>query len=131
MTNKTFPNMAGVEACDEVLEKELIEAGIEVHKLPSFMTVANSEVPAKIIGSVEGWNFTRAWYYWAAKGPGIALEDATELHETHGQEVRVDGHCGCPSPKEWNKNFATGMYHVDTQEGLNALAAMIRKIAAR
>jgi hypothetical protein len=121
--------MAGVETCDEALEKELLEAGIEVHKLP--FVVANSEVPAKIIGSVAGWGFKRAWYYWVADGPGIPLEDATELHETHGQEVRVEGHCGCPSPKEWNKNFATGMYHVDSQEGLNALASMIRKIAAR
>ncbi len=128
MTKKVFPNMAGVEACDEVLEKELLEAGIEVHILPISI---GGEVPTKIIGSVQGWNFERAWYYWVAKGPGISVEDATDLFNTHGQEVRTDGHCGCPSPKEWNGNFGTGMYHVDTQEGLNALAATIKKIAAR
>ena len=129
MTKKVFPNMAGVETCDEVLEKELLEAGIDIHKLP--IILSNSEVPSKLIGGIEKWSFRRAWYYWVAEGPGISLEDATDLFNTHGKEVRTDGHCGCPSPKEWNKNFAPGMYHVDTQEGLNALAAMIRKIAAR
>lgn len=129
MSKKVFPNMAGVDTCDETLEKELLEAGIEVIKLP--IHVPQSEVPSKLIGSVERWSFKRAWYYWVAEGPGISVEDATDLFHTHGQEVRTEGHCGCPSPKEWNKNFGTGMYHVDTQEGLNALAAMIRKIAAR
>jgi len=128
MTKEVFPNMAGVETCDEVLEKELLEAGIEVLMLPFSL---NQEVPAKIIGGVDKWSFKRAWYYWVAEGPGISVEDATDLFNTHGQEVRTDGHCGCPSPKEWNGNFGTGMYHVDTQEGLNALAATIKKIAAR
>jgi len=123
-----FPNMAGIETCDEVLEKELLEAGIDVHHMPA---AVYGEVPAKIIGGVDKWSFKRNWYYWVAEGPGISVQDATDLHNKHGQEVRVDGHCGCPSPKEWNGNFATGMYHVDSQEGLNALSAMIRRIAAR
>ena len=129
-----LPNLAGVETCDETIRKELELAGIEISELPIIM--GNSEVPYKVIGSIPTggvghWSFTRAWRYWVAEGPGLSVEDASELHAEYGDEVRVDGHCGCPSPKEWNGNFGTGLYHVDTQRGLNALATMIRKIANR
>jgi adenosyl cobinamide kinase/adenosyl cobinamide phosphate guanylyltransferase len=43
----------------------------------------------------------------------------------------VDGHCGCPSPREWHHGFAVGLYHVDTQEALNALADTIRRVHQR
>lgn len=130
-----LPNLAGVETCDETMRKELEEAGIVIDVLPMVLRY-HREVPYRVIGSIPTggvgfWGFTRAWRYWVVEGPGLALEDATELHEKHGQSVRVNGHCGCPSPKEQNGNFATGSYHVDTQEGLNALAVMIRKVAAR
>jgi hypothetical protein len=42
--------------------------------------------------------------------------------------VRVEGHGGCPSPLEYCKGFAVGLYHVDTQKGLNALAQVIKNI---
>jgi hypothetical protein len=86
------------------------------------------EVPTKIFGSLYDWSFRRAWYYWSAIGPGIPPAYAMELHKTHGTQVRVAGHCGCPSPLEWYKGFAVGDYHIDTQEGLIALADTIRKI---
>lgn len=130
-----FPNLAGVETCDETMRKELEEAGIVIDVLPRILGNCG-EVPYRVIGSIPTggvgyWSFIRAWRYWVVEGPGLALEDATELHESHGTSVRVNGHCGCPSPKEQNGNFATGDYHVDTQEGLNALATMIRKVAER
>lgn len=125
-------NLAGVKTCDEYIRKELAEAGIEIIELPFLGT---SEVPYKVIGSISigptFWGFNRAWRYWVAKGPGIPLEDAMELHKTYGTQVRVNGHCGCPSPKEQNGNFGTDFYHIDTQQGLNALAAMIKEIARR
>ena len=43
--------------------------------------------------------------------------------------MRVEGHCGCPSPLEYNKGFAVGLYHVDTPEGLKALADTIKQVA--
>ncbi len=55
-------------------------------------------------------------------GPGLPLTYAQPLHEAFGQVVRVDGHCGCPSPLEWFKGFGVGLYHVDSPEGLKALA---------
>ncbi len=133
LPKNSLPNLAGVETCDEFIRKELTEAGIEISELP--VLLGTGEVPYKVIGSISigptFWGFNRAWRYWVAEGPGIPLKDAMELHKTYGKEVRVNGHCGCPSPEEQNGNFGTGFYHIDTQQGLNVLAAMIRKVAAR
>lgn len=124
---KVFPNMAGKkELANVVLIAELTEAGILVH---DYSFNAEGEVGSTIAGSLYGWSFKRAWYYWVAKGPGLPPYHAHLLHQQFGKEVRVDGHCGCPSPLEWYGGFACNNYHVDTQRGLNALAAMIRLVA--
>lgn len=86
------------------------------------------EVPTKHVGSHCLWGFRRAWYYWVATGPGVPPDKAEEFHRDWGTQVRVEGHCGCPSPLEFCHGFAVGQYHIDTQEGLNAFAAMIRSI---
>ena len=121
-------NYAGVQGCDDAIEKELVDAGIDVYKSEMFRK--KGEVPTSVIGTLDpsGWGFERAWTYWVADGPGIPPEIAEELHKTHGQVVRVSGHCGCPSPLEWYKGFAVGNYHIDTQEGLKVLADVIKKI---
>ncbi len=115
---------------DEKCRAELVAAGIQVYEF-DFLREMNGEVPAQVRGSLDpfGWGFRRAWRYWVAKGPGIPPSYAAVLHESHGTEVRVAGHCGCPSPLEWHKGFAVGMYHVDTAEGLKALADTIRQVA--
>ncbi len=123
-------NYAGVEDIDEELAAELEGAGIKAKRMEVFKN-RGREVNTSVIGTLHGWSFERAWYYWVAKGPGIPPADAEELHERHGKEIRVNGHCGCPSPKEQFGGFAVGHYHIDSQEGLNALAATIRKIVAR
>jgi hypothetical protein len=106
-------------------EAELREAGIEVAML---WNVIQGEVPSLAFGSLSMWSFKRAWYYWCAEGPGLPVEVAEKLHAELGREVRVAGHCGCPSPREWYKGFGVGSYHVDTQRGLNALAAAILSV---
>ena len=121
-------NYAGVKGCDDAIEAELIEAGIPVQKIEFLRN--RGEVPTSVLGQLGKWGFTRAWYYWVASGPGISVDVAEQLHEKHGKEVRVEGHCGCPSPREYNDGFAVGLYHVDSQAGLNALAGAIRKIMA-
>lgn len=130
--HSVFPNLATHDVTpDEVAyvtataEAELKAAGINVEILPIQL---GGEVPSLAIGSLSGWVFERRWYYWAAHGPGIPCEIAEKLHATHGTEVRVEGHCGCPSPRVWRKGFAIGSYHIDTQEGLNTLAATLRSI---
>lgn len=124
-------NYAGVTTADDAIEAELKEAGIETFRMPEFTRAQHPEMRTVVVGSLHGWSFRRAWYYWIASGPGIEVETAERLHATHGKEVRVDGHCGCPSPREWFKGLACGHYHVDTQEGLNALALTIRELVER
>lgn len=123
-----FPNLARAEPFDEetleavtsICAAELDAAGINVHIFGSML--GRGEVPTKAIGHLSMWKFERAWYYWRASGPGIPPEFADRLHATHGTQVRVAGHCACPSPREWYKGFGVGDYHVDTPAGLKALA---------
>lgn len=133
-------NLAGETKADLHILKELNEAGIEVIEGKR----TRSEVPYTLTGRLADWNFSRAWYYWMAHaedGKGLSLEVAAELHKrkypaidkdqpkTYGQVIRVAGHCGCPPPKEWlNNNGKIDSYHVDSQEGLNALAGAIRTL---
>lgn len=130
-----FPNLArGFDAdpvdhpdVDATIERELTEAGIRFHKMPTWK--AKGEVPTTILcGSSHRWGFHRAWYYYVAKGDGIPPDKAEAFHQTWGTQVRVEGHCGCPSPLEYNKGFAVGTYHVDTQEGLNAFVELLAAI---
>ena len=126
-----FPNLAGdYPETDDILTKELEGAGIKVEKFEVFRN-KRDEVVTSVKGSLYGWTFERAWYYWRANGPGIEVEAAEKLHATHGRVVRVAGHCGCPTPKEWYKGLACGNYHVDTQEGLNALANTIKGLVEK
>ena len=127
MKNPCFPNYAGLSDKDEEIAAELMKAGIPVSKLPEFMR-DKGEVKTIIMGELNLWGFTRAWYYWVANGPGIPPDIAMKLHEEFGKEVRVAGHCGCPSPLEWYHGFAVGSYHIDTQEGLCALANVLRSL---
>jgi hypothetical protein len=124
-------NYAGVTDADDAIAAELIEAGIVVHRMPELFRTHHPEMRTIIMGELHGWTFKRQWYYWAAEGPGIEINAAERLHSTHGKVVRVDGHCGCPSPREWFKGLACGSYHVDTQDGLNALAQTINSLVAK
>jgi hypothetical protein len=129
-----FPNTAGLgetdpERVDAILRDELGQAGITICLRPEADRKAGGEPRSIVWGRLCGWTFTRAWYYWIAKGPpGIPVEDAEALHAKHGTSVRVDGHCGCPSPTEWCEGRPVELYHVDNQEGLNALAELIRDV---
>lgn len=123
----SFKNYAGDFHADEAIATELALAGITVQKL-ELLRNSHPEMRTSVLGQLGPWRFRRAWRYWIATGPGIPPAEAERLHTSHGQAVRVDGHCGCPSPLEWFQGFAVGCYHVDTQDGLNALAATIRSI---
>lgn len=122
-----FPNYAGRSDKDAEIRAELEAAGIEVHSFEFFRD--QGEVKTAIRGSLQNWGFKRAWYYWVATGSGLPPEYAVKLHESHGQDVRVEGHCGCPHPLEYNKGFGVGLYHVDSWEGLKALADALNQCA--
>lgn len=121
------PSDAVIAEVTAICEAELRAAGIEVRK-EYFLHRLNGEVPAGVIGELGGWAFHRAWYYWVAQGPGLPLSVAEPLHVAHGRTVRVAGHCGCPSPREWFHGFGCGLYHVDGPEGLRALADALRSV---
>jgi len=126
----TFPNRAGNHPDnDAVLRAELEAAGIKVTE-HEFLRDTSREVKTAVIGTLHGWVFTREWYYWVCKGPGIEVAAAERLHAAHGQTVRVDGHCGCPSPREAFHGLACGLYHVDDAPGLKALADTIKELVA-
>lgn len=136
-TSRIFPNLARspekrgdpavCDGVDRTVSAELAQAGIPPEGLEALRRF-NGEVPTKYVGSLYGWGFKRAWYYWVADGPGIPPDVAEYFHQTWGQEVRVAGHCGCPSPIEWFHGFAVGSYHIDTQAGLNAFANLLRSL---
>lgn len=122
-------NLAGRTNCDDHIPEELELVGIPAHK---FSFKMNGEVPTHYIGFLDGWKFTRAWYYWVARSDDSLLlfRYADELHENFGKEVRVAGHCGCLAPREWHKDpwcIGVSFYHVDTQMGLKALVDAIKK----
>lgn len=126
----SFPNKAGHHAdTDDLLAAELEAAGIEVLRMEVFRQTSG-EVKTAVRGSLHGWTFERAWYYWMCRGPGIEVAAAERLHAAHGQTVRVNGDAGCGSPREWFNGLACGAYHVDDAEGLKALADTIRALVA-
>lgn len=125
-----FPNMAGRPDIDDALASELEAAGIEAFRL-SLLKDGSREVDTEVRGGLHGWRFERAWYYWRCTGPGIEVAAAERLHASHGKDVRVAGHCGCPSPTEWYHGLAVGDYHVDTPAGLKALADTIKALVNR
>lgn len=120
---KNLAGMNGVQS-DIECETELKAAGIKVERVPESYRREMGEVQTIIIGTLHGWTFERAWYYWVARGPGLPLEYAIPLYKEFGQDVRVDGHCGGVWPT-WSGEIVVGMYHVDTQQGLDALAKVI------
>lgn len=119
-----FDNMVGVpnDIQSAILRVELENAG-----LTSLLQVPYGEPQATISGIMVFKNgqtlvLHRAWYYWSAwLIKPLPLEAALSLHAAHGKFVRPDGHCQSPRPTTSVDN-----YHIDTQDGLNALVAAVK-----
>lgn len=136
-----FPNKAGDHAdTDDILRAELKAAGIPTIQedegkpqdyLADIFRKASGEVKTSVIGTLHGWEFKRAWHYWMCSGPGIEIAAAERLQEQHGNDVRASGDCACRGPRFWFKGLACGSYHVDSPEGLKALADTIKAIVAK
>ena len=128
----SFKNIAGkpVEENNETIKSELTQADITIIDLHFELT---GEVKTNYIGFSNGWTFYRRWRYYSAQaneGCILLFKYADELHKNFGNEVRVAGHCGCPSPnKHHNENYHMGVssYHIDSIEGLCAFVNMTNK----
>jgi hypothetical protein len=154
MTHTTFPNLArhltvwngkldilidnAQDVANEVtsiVTAELTSAGIKPFDL-SFGKLENvrreggrfPEVPTGIMGFLNYWKFKRAWYYYVAEGAGIPPEFAVPFDKQWGKEVRADGDCGCRGVEFWGEGFAISLYHINTLEGLQAFADMLKTI---
>lgn len=119
---------------------ELIEAGITVFKTG---TAPTGEVPTDLIGRLGGWEFTRAWTYWVARGrmpiaAARALEDMGSF---------ADYHVRWPSKSTWHPDVIAReyvqeseafprddstayvtMYHIDTPDGLKQFADFVKSL---
>lgn len=132
-------NLAGNKESDKFIKIELEKAKIPIIKIDS----PEGECQYTLIGKLNNWIFTRAWYYWVCttNEKGIPLNIALKMHNkqypdqmfdheqekgNYGNSIRVGGHCGCPSPVEYGgtSGFITS-YHIDTQEGLNEFARVL------
>jgi len=90
-------NLAGRPDCDKYIAKELRKANIPIIG----MDFSQHEVSASLAGSLRGFLFKRAWYYWTVRG-NVPLHVAKKLYwHPLGKQVRVAGHCGCPHPNQW------------------------------
>ena len=143
-----FRNLAGIQDCDKLIEKELIEARIPIRsgyknwkyikpkRTENGCRILNnwydgrifhckSEVYFHIMGKLDEFTFTRAWYYYMVDG-SVPIEIAKKIYENPigKKDVRAYGHCGCIEPKGKSVNS----YHIDSQEGLNLFVEMIKKI---
>jgi len=116
-------NLAGKKDCDKYIIEELSSAGIT----PDSLEVSNHpEVKSLYKGRLLGWTFSRQWYYWSASCEdafqyGLDLKYASPLHALVGQEVRLAGHCGCPSPDDgfWMDKFDEDGNELISQEEMD------------
>lgn len=145
-------NLAGNENCDTVIREELTKAGITILEVPK----VKSEVSSSIIGllghtefddktkeffkrhepslQIASFTFRRAWYYWSVSGY-VPLEVAEILYANPNgvNDIRANGHCGCPPPSEQVKDMlicgkqVVSSYHIDSQEGLNFFVQTLKE----
>lgn len=123
-------NLAGNKDCDRYIKVELARAKIPIVQVK--LDTLHHEVPFTLAGQLGDFKFERFWYYWSVSGGEVPVVAAWEIycHPNGKNDVRVDGHCGCPAPEHphhLNANDCVDFYHIDTQEGLNMFVQKLRK----
>jgi hypothetical protein len=102
-------NLAGSKESDIWAAAELTAAGIPIEVADK----PYGEPQTRVKGRLGGIEFSRARYYWIAKGR-VPLDAARRLYaDPVGQkDVRVAGHCGCPPPEPRWVRYYDGAEHV-------------------
>jgi len=129
-------NAAGDHTSSEYIPKELAEARVNIDQHTAM--IPDPEIKTHFTGNLHGWTFRRAWYYWIARcedefNDGLELKYALPLHNLIGQEVRLAGHCGCPSPVDncflWCTIFAKDGKIIMPKKAWNANIKFFEAIA--
>lgn len=97
---------------------ELIEAGITVFKTG---TAPTGEVPTDLIGRLGGWEFTRAWTYWVARGR-MPIAAARALYAAGNRSIRCGGDCTVSPPDEHKTYIAVDGREIATAEDMGSFA---------
>jgi len=121
-------DLSGVVDCDVYIRQELEEAGIEVEEIKKIHT----RIPSSLIGKIGAWTLWRRRVSWRASacvGDGIPKEYAEDLNDYYFEVIRVGGMSdGCEVHEYASDRGTIGRYHIDTQEGLNAFADLVRHL---
>ena len=109
-------NLAGRQDSDVIITRELLRCGI---------TPKPTELYGEVKSTVKGVlqfngaevEFTRLWYYYSVSGR-FPEDLANQLYaDVVGKtDIRVAGHCGCPSPQEFGVWFVGDRQVVSTKE---------------
>jgi hypothetical protein len=122
-------NLAGVPThiSNSQILVELAKAGVPAY---NGEVARFGEVPTTIFGILQLYSgqtvvFTRSWYYWSVHLlMPIPYNEACLLHEKWAETIRVDGFSGSMPPDK----KGVFKYDVDTQEGLDTLVELIRRL---
>lgn len=108
---------AGVDTStvDRTLGLQLEALGIPIVSIEPY-----GEVRAAIAGQLGPFRIERRWAYFSVTGGLVPIEVAREMYadQIGRTDVRVCGHCGCPSPDEYGADMiaADGRSVISTVE---------------
>jgi hypothetical protein len=95
-------NLAGKADCDAAILRELERSRISAAHGPR----TYGEVSYSVTGRLGDFTFRRAWYYWIVEGRvPLAVAETLYADPVGRTDVRVGGHCGCPSPREYGTTW--------------------------
>lgn len=77
-----------------IVDSELTAAGIPIF---TSSDPIQGEVPTSQIGRLDGWEFTRAWVYWIARGR-MPIKAARAIYSFGSDKIRCGGDCTAPPP---------------------------------
>jgi hypothetical protein len=130
---KPVINLAGNKDCDRIIRDELEKARIEILEGPR----STHEVAASLTGTLHGWYFRRAWYYWVAhatvQSAAVPIEVARSLYaDPIGRtDIRSGGHCACPSPDEYGATYYDADGHILSSDPLGTQAVEYQRMVER
>jgi hypothetical protein len=112
-------NLAGDKDCDRQIRQELERCRINVVEAD----LRDHEVPASIMGKLEGFTFIRGWCYWIVDGKVPSkVADYLFVDPVGKTDIRVDGSAGCPDPKGRD----VYKYHIDSEIGLRVFVDVLQ-----